>query len=79
MAGARNIGLVASRGEYLSFLDDDDTRLPDSLDAQIEALERNPQAGLIYGRAIWGDQEGTPGNLGRIHQSARTGMSFGNS
>ena len=62
VAGARNIGLIASRGEYLSFLDDDDTRLADSLDAQIEALEREPQAGLIYGRAILGNQEGLPGN-----------------
>ncbi|MDX6531907.1 MAG: hypothetical protein QOH41_4197 [Blastocatellia bacterium] len=60
VAGARNIGMVASRGEYLSFLDDDDTRLPDSLDAQIEALDRNPKAGLIYGRAIWGNQDGMP-------------------
>lgn len=61
VAGARNIGLVASRGEFLSFLDDDDTRLPNSLDAQIEALEHNPEAGLIYGPAIWGDQEGASG------------------
>jgi glycosyltransferase involved in cell wall biosynthesis len=62
VAGARNIGLVASRGEYISFLDDDDARLPGSLDAQIEALEREPQAGLIYARAIWGDQQGEPGD-----------------
>lgn len=61
VAGARNIGLVASRGEYLSFLDDDDARLPGSLDAQIESLHREPQAGLIYGRAIYGTQEGLPG------------------
>jgi hypothetical protein len=61
VAGARNIGLVASRGEYLSFLDDDDTRLPDSMDAQIDSLRREPQAGLIYGRAIYGTQEGLPG------------------
>ncbi|MDX6404885.1 MAG: hypothetical protein QOH70_2340 [Blastocatellia bacterium] len=60
VAGARNIGMVASRGEYLSFLDDDDTRLPGSLDAQIEALDRHPQAGLIYGRAVWGNQDGAP-------------------
>jgi glycosyltransferase involved in cell wall biosynthesis len=60
VAGARNIGLVASRGEYLSFLDDDDTRLPDSIDVQIEALRREPQAGLIYGRAIYGTTEGLP-------------------
>jgi glycosyltransferase involved in cell wall biosynthesis len=61
VAGARNIGLVASHGEYLSFLDDDDTRLADSLEVQIETLEREPQAGLIYGRAIFGNQDGTPG------------------
>jgi len=60
VAGARNIGVVASHGEYLSFLDDDDTRLPGSLDAQLEALDREPQAGLIYGQAIFGDQEGKP-------------------
>jgi hypothetical protein len=58
VAGARNVGLVASRGEYLSFLDDDDTRLPGSLDAQLEALDREPQAGLIYGQAIFGNQDG---------------------
>ena len=62
VAGARNVGLVASCGEYLSFLDDDDTRLPGSLDTQIEALEREPQAGLIYGQAIFCDQEGRPSN-----------------
>jgi glycosyltransferase involved in cell wall biosynthesis len=61
VAGARNAGLVKSRGEYITLLDDDDTRLPDSLVAQIEALEREPHAGLIYGRALLGDQEGTPG------------------
>jgi glycosyltransferase involved in cell wall biosynthesis len=61
VAGARNIGLVASHGEYLSFLDDDDTRLADSLDVQIETLEREPQAGLIYGRAIFANQDGSPG------------------
>lgn len=58
VAGARNVGLVASRGEYLSFLDDDDTRLPGSLDFQLKALDREPQAGLIYGQAILGDHEG---------------------
>ncbi len=53
VGGARNIGMVASRGEYLSFLDDDDIRLPGSLDAQIETLEHQPQAG---------DQRGEPGS-----------------
>jgi len=60
VAGARNIGLVASRGEYIAFLDDDDTRLPGSLNMQVEILEREPEAGLTYGQAIWGDQDGRP-------------------
>ena len=59
VAGARNIGLVASCGEYVSFLDDDDTRMPGSLDQQLCLLKAEPQAGLIYGQAFYGDQEGS--------------------
>lgn len=62
VAGARNVGLLASRGEYVTFLDDDDLRLPDSLDEQVKLLEAHPPAGLIYGQAIWGDQQGEPTN-----------------
>jgi glycosyltransferase involved in cell wall biosynthesis len=58
VAGARNIGLVASQGKYISFLDDDDTRLPGSLDLQIELLARNPEAALVYGRALYADHDG---------------------
>ena len=58
VAGARNIGLVASSGEYISFLDDDDTRMPGSMDQQLGILKSEPQAGLIYGQAFYGDQEG---------------------
>jgi hypothetical protein len=60
VAGARNVGLLASRGEYVTFLDDDDRRLPDSLAAQVKILEADGQAGLIYGQAICGDQSGRP-------------------
>jgi cellulose synthase/poly-beta-1,6-N-acetylglucosamine synthase-like glycosyltransferase len=62
VAGARNVGLLASRGEYVTFLDDDDLRLPDSLDEQVELLETDERAGLIYGQAIWGNQRGEPTN-----------------
>src|SRR5262249_42281259 len=47
-----------------SFLDDDDTRLPRSLDLQIEMLERETNAGMIYGRAIFGDAYGRPTDRG---------------
>jgi glycosyltransferase involved in cell wall biosynthesis len=63
VAGARNIGLFASRSPYIAFLDDDDTRVPGSLDVQIERLEANPHAGLVYSPVILADQQGIP--LGR--------------
>ena len=59
-AGARNVGLVASTAEYVSFLDDDDVRLPGSLGAQAAALAARPDAGLAYGRVLYGDGEGRP-------------------
>jgi glycosyltransferase involved in cell wall biosynthesis len=61
VAGARNIGIVTSRGEYLTFLDDDDTRLPGSLDKQVARLDAAPAAAFIYAQAIVGDQNGRPG------------------
>jgi glycosyltransferase involved in cell wall biosynthesis len=60
VAGARNVGILASSGEYLSFLDDDDVRLAHTLDAQIEALESAPEAGMIYAQALLGDESGEP-------------------
>lgn len=58
VAGARNVGLVASSGEYLSFLDDDDLRLPHSIDRQVRLLEQAPDAGMIYAQAIARDAKG---------------------
>ena len=58
VAGARNVGLLNSRGEYLTFLDDDDTRLKGSLDLQAAALAAAPEAGLVYGQALVADQGG---------------------
>jgi hypothetical protein len=57
-AGARNVGLVASRGEFISFLDDDDVRLPNSLDHQIELLSQSPPAAFCYAPAIAADEGG---------------------
>lgn len=59
VAGARNLGILASRGEFLGFLDDDDVRLPGSLDPQLEALASEPRAGFIYGQAILCGHDGT--------------------
>jgi glycosyltransferase involved in cell wall biosynthesis len=60
VAGARNVGLLASTCEYVSFLDDDDQRLPGTLDLQVEALRMNPEAGFCCGPLLFGDAEGRP-------------------
>ena len=60
VAGARNLGLLESAGEYIAFLDDDDIRLPGSLDHQLALLEAEPAAGMIYGRVFFGDEECPP-------------------
>jgi glycosyltransferase involved in cell wall biosynthesis len=52
LGGARNIGIVLSGGSFITFLDDDDARLPGSLNSQREALLREPEAGMVYGQAL---------------------------
>jgi hypothetical protein len=58
VAGARNIGILQSTGDYISFLDDDDARINRLLDLQVEALASMPEAGLIYGQALIANQNG---------------------
>lgn len=57
-AGARNIGIVHSTAPYLGFLDDDDWRLPGSLEKQVEILDKHPNVGLVYGQYLLADQAG---------------------
>ncbi len=60
VAGARNVGLLESTGKYVTFLDDDDLRLPGSIDLQVQALEENPAAGFVCGAMIMADQNYQP-------------------
>jgi len=59
-APARNAGLLSCTAPYISFLDDDDIRLPGSLDKQLARLDSEPEAGMIYGKAFYGDESGEP-------------------
>jgi len=49
VAGARNVGILASSSDYVAFLDDDDLRLPGTLDKQ---------AGFVCAQMLMADQEG---------------------
>lgn len=47
-ATSRNRGFSYSVGEFVAFLDADDLWTPDKLDAQLQALQANPQAAVAY-------------------------------
>lgn len=50
LARARNAGIMASSAEFVAFLDDDDLRLPGSIDRQLQLLSEHPEASFVYGR-----------------------------
>lgn len=59
LAAARNIGLHASGGAHVVFLDADDRLRPDALDAEVASLRANPDCGFVYGHVRLIDTHGT--------------------
>ncbi len=59
-AAARNIGLAAARGDFVSFLDDDDEIFPRKLQLQLEKFaDSSPRVGLVYcGASFLLEEEG---------------------
>ena len=52
VGAARNVGVHLARGELLAFLDSDDLWLPGKLKAELEVLERFPDAEAIVSDSI---------------------------
>lgn len=59
LAGARNSGILASEGELIAFLDDDDEWLPGKLEAQLKRLAERPEAVAVATAMVLDDGEAT--------------------
>ena len=73
---ARAAGIAASSGTYISFLDDDDARLPGSIDRQLAILETAPDAALVYGQTYRATQSLAIDGLRPLPQLCPTGDVF---
>jgi len=48
LAGARNAGIQAARGQFIALLDDDDIWFPHKLEVQRKYMEEHPECGLVH-------------------------------
>ena len=56
---SRNRGIERASGQFISFLDADDIWTPNKLEAQLKALQANPQASVAYSWVDYIDEYGS--------------------
>lgn len=62
MAGARNVGIRSTNGDYLVFLDADDRLLPDAIEVGLRELEKHPECACAIGAYRRTAHDGQPLN-----------------
>ena len=58
----RNVGIRASKGEFVAFLDADDIWMPEKLQMQLSAFRQDPETGFVYTKYIRFDDKGDIGS-----------------
>jgi glycosyltransferase involved in cell wall biosynthesis len=79
---ARNAGIQASFGRYVTFLDSDDRYLPEHLASRLELLESTPELDLVSGGFVcigdpWVRDRHDPGTLVHVSDCILCGTMFG--
>lgn len=59
LATARNRGIERASGDYLTFIDADDLWTPEKVEQQVDALQKQPDAGVAYSWTRAMDSTGT--------------------
>ena len=54
---AINKGFALARGEFLAWLNSDDTLLPNAVEEAVDFLQAHPEVGLVYGDANYIDEK----------------------
>jgi glycosyltransferase involved in cell wall biosynthesis len=62
-AEAINKGFKRASGEYIAWLNSDDTYQPGAICAAIETFQKHPEAGIVYGNVLSIDENSQPFNL----------------
>ncbi len=60
MAGARNLGVRHSTGDFIQVLDDDDVLTPSSLASRLAVFTEHPEYGAVHGTAQMTDMDLNP-------------------
>ena len=60
MAGARNVGIRSTNGDFLVFLDPDDTLLPEAIEVGLRELEQHPECACAVGTYRRTSHDGKP-------------------
>lgn len=58
ISGARNRAIKESKGEYIALLDQDDIWYPEKLEKQVEVMNQNLDAGIVYSDCYYVNKKG---------------------